>query len=50
MVSFVKEGNRINIYLTKATVAISIQGYPQVFIKRVDMKYLGKIFDNFKKA
>lgn len=54
MISFVKviDGDpaRINIYLTKMTVATCInhpkKGKTQLFRKHVDEKLLGKIFSN----
>jgi hypothetical protein len=50
MVSFAKEAVRINIYLTKMTVATCIhhpkKGKTQLFRRNVDMKSLEKIFKN----
>ncbi|MCP4974610.1 MAG: hypothetical protein GY931_00485 [Maribacter sp.] len=50
MISFTKEGARINIYTTKMTVATCLnhpkQGKTQMYRKNVSNEELGKIFKN----
>ena len=50
MLSFIKDGMRINIYITKMTVATCLDhpklGKTQMFRKNVTEKELNKIFKN----
>ncbi len=50
MLSFVKQGARINVYVTRMTVATCInhpqKGRTQLFRKQVDVNLMAKIFRN----